>query len=210
MGRNMWLSRKHYKFTRRWFKNRNLETFRKFVHPEWAGKPVSYLEIGVFEGMSICWMLENVLTHPKSTAVGIDPWLITTKLSPDFMEGVRLRAMNNVSPWWEEGRCDLIQGNSCEVLRRMVRANGFRGITKDSVDLCMIDGDHNDYAVLDDARLCLQLVRPAGWLMFDDVENDVGKARHVKGGLELFKTEVGDRIEFVWKHRYMECWKRVR
>lgn len=196
-----------FQFTRRWFLNRNLATFREHVAPRWAGKQCLYLELGVFEAQSLVWMLQRVLTHPRSRAVGVDPWLMTTKLETDFMEAVRQRAVANTREWAD--RCRLIRGSSAEVLRRMCGRGGYAGIGKGTVDLCMIDGDHNELAVLDDARHCLELVRPGGWLLFDDVENDVEKRRHVKHGLTAFLDEAADRVRFLWKHRYVEAYERI-
>ena len=207
-------------FKRNWFRNRNRETFTQYVKPNWAGKPnITYLEIGVFEGASIVWMLENVLTHPSSRAVGIDPWLITTKLDQEYMDGVRFRAWDNTMRWRNEtvvgtegpdqlSRCFLQRGNSCEILRRMNSRGGYLGITKKSADICMIDGDHNAYAVLDDAMQVLSLMKTGGWVLFDDVENRVKKENHVKQGIELLQKEVGeDRLELVAKHRFMEIYE---
>jgi hypothetical protein len=213
-----------FQFTRNWFLNRNLPTFRKWVHPEWAGNPCTYLELGVFEGMSMVWMLQHVLTHSDCWAVGVDPWLMTRKLDEDVMEEVMTRACHNTKPWiyigYDDGTdfkanpdgcaCQLIRGNSAEVLRRMTGKRGCAGITKESVDLCMIDGNHNGPAVLDDARQCLKLMKKGGWLLFDDVENDKKKEHHVLEGLDWFKKESGDKIRFLWKHRYMEAYEVVK
>lgn len=198
-------------FTRNWFRNRNLETFRTFVHPMFSGKPTVYLEIGVFEGQSMVWMLQHVLTHKRSRAVGIDPWLMTTKLDSATMSAVKDRASNNTKPWRTTTPPKLIlqQGNSAEVLRLMC-SKGFAEITKDSVDVCMIDGDHNRDAALDDARHALQLIKVGGMLLFDDVENNVEKKDHVKHALEAFKEEAESKIEFVWKHKFVECYRRVK
>ena len=67
-----------FQYTRNWFCLRDLATFREYIMPQWKDKPIKYLEIGVFEGMSMVWMLHNVLTHPDSRAVGVDPWLMET------------------------------------------------------------------------------------------------------------------------------------
>lgn len=192
-------------WTRNWFRNRNLPTFREFVHPEWAGKPITYLELGVFEGMSLVWMMQHVLTHPDSRAVGVDPWLMTTKLDAAIMEGVRCRARHNLRPWWESGSCELVRGNSAEVLRKMC-GRGFLDITKESVDLCMVDGNHNALAVWDDCRLVYKLLRPGGWMLLDDVENDKPKQDHVKQGLGMFLNE--QPMQQVFKHRYMEVYRK--
>lgn len=193
-----------FEFTRNWFLNRNLPTFRRFVHPEWAGKSVTYLEIGVWEGMSLVWMMQHVLTHPDSKAVGVDPWLITTKVTEGAMNLVKVRAWNNLTPWID--RCTLQCGNSAEVLRRMVKRHGFLGIKRESVDLCMVDGNHNALGVWDDCRLVYQLLKPGGWMMLDDVENDKPKVDHVKEGLALWLSE--QPMKQVWKHRYMECYEK--
>ncbi len=202
-----------FKFTRGWFRARNLAAFREHVYPAWAGKPIAYLELGVFEGMSMAWMLQRVLTHPGSRAVGIDPWLMTEKLDSEFMEQVRSRAESNLSPWISEGRCCLQRANSAEALRKMFRRGGFlglgvgRGLRRP--DLAMIDGGHNALVVLDDARLVFRLLRPGGQIIFDDVENDIDKGPdHVKGGLAAF-LEGWPAVRLAWKSRYCECWEKL-
>lgn len=219
---------KRFEFTRGWFRARNLAAFREHVHPAWAGKPVVYLELGVFEGMSMVWMLQRVLTHPDSRAVGIDPWLMTEKLDAACMEQVRRRAEQNLLNWTAmttcstghnagnasaEGSCRLQQANSAEALRKMFRRGGFlglgigRGLRRP--DLSLIDGGHNALAVLDDARLVFRLLQPGGQMIFDDVENDIDKGPdHVKGGLAMFLADMPP-VKLVWKSRYCECWEKL-
>lgn len=202
-----------FQFTRRWFLNRNCDAFREVIVPEWAGKPIVYLEIGVFEGMSMVWMLQHVLTHPDARAIGVDPHLMTTKLSSETMEQVRARAHHNILPYrWNEAlkdRCQLIRGNSAEVLRLMLKnRHGYMGIKRESVDLCMVDGDHNELGVLDDCRLVWQLLKPGGWMICDDVENDKEKAHHVKQGLAMFLAEIPS-AELVAKKDYIECYRKT-
>lgn len=203
-----------FQFTRNWFCNRNLETFRELIHPEWNGKPIKYLEIGVFEGMSMTWMLQHVLTHPDARAVGVDPWLMTTKISEANMNQVMQRACGNTAPWTTthyglpEKKCKLIRGNSAEVLRLMLKnRHGYMGIKKETVDICMVDGDHNELGVLDDCRLVWQLLKPGGWMMLDDVENQLQKSHHVRSGLDMFLGE-NPELKMLWKHRYMECYHK--
>jgi len=197
-----------FQFTRNWFRQRNLDTFRKYVYPEWHGKNgISYLELGCFEGMSMVWMLQRILTGKDTRAIGIDPWLMTTKLDGDVMEAVRERAFHNTRHY---ENCTLIRGSSAEVLRRMCGFRyGYLGIRKNSVDICMIDGNHNELAVLDDARHVYELMKPGGWMLFDDVENDIPKVAHVKQGLQTFLSEIGDGIRFLWKDRFVEAYQKV-
>lgn len=193
-----------FQFTRNWFCNRNLPAFRELILPEWAGKPAKYLEIGVFEGMSMTWMLQRVLTHPDARAVGVDPWLMTTKIGPKEMEDIMHRAIENTSPWLD--RRTLIRGNSAEVLRLMLRnRHGYMGIKAEGVDICMVDGDHNALGVIDDCRLVWKLLKPGGWMICDDVENDKQKVHHVDEGLRVFLSETPS-AELVAKKDYIEIY----
>ena len=40
-----------------------------------VGVPTKLLEVGVWEGRSACWMLDNILTHPDSRYIGVDAWV---------------------------------------------------------------------------------------------------------------------------------------
>lgn len=194
-------------FSRNWFLNRNLKAFRELILPEWTGKPITYLEIGVFEGQSMTWMLQRVLTHRDARVVGIDPWLMTTKIGPEQMDEIRNSALWNLSPWGY--KCTLIRGNSAEVLRLMLKnRHGYMGIKRESVDLCMVDGDHNALGVLDDCRLVWKLLKPGGWMICDDVENDKKKVHHVKEGLQAFLEEA-EGIELVDKMDYVEIYRKA-
>jgi len=196
-----------FQWTRNWHRLRNLSTFRDFVYPQWHGKPITMLEIGCFEAQSTVWCMQYLLTHPDSRMVSCDPWLQTTKLSSEFMEDVMYRAVHNIEPYRD--RCQFVRGNSAEVLRRMIR-KGYAGITKKSVDLCMIDGGHHALGVLDDCRLCLKFVKSGGWMLLDDVENDKDKGLdHVKGGLSMFLEESGDKVKRVFKYKYMEGYEVI-
>jgi predicted O-methyltransferase YrrM len=193
-------------FTKSWFRRRNMRTFQTYVHPEFAGKPVIYLELGVFEGMSMCWMMRNVLTHPDSRAVGVDPWVMVTKIVEDEMEKVHERAIHNLSEWNDKVR--LIRGTSAEILRVMIGRRGYAGIARESVDISMVDGNHNALAVLDDARLVHKLLKPGGIMLFDDVVNKRTKIDHVREGVDMFVNEIGTGIEMIWKHNFMEAYRK--
>lgn len=216
-----------FQFTHHWFRNKNVETFRKFVLPVWQGKPIQYLELGVFEGESMVWMLQYVLTHPNSCAVGIDPWLTTVKLDGDKMGSVMFRAFHNTEPYRD--KCQLIRGNSSEVLRMMVAERGYRrrgeptgyaGIGIGVVDVCLVDGCHHSLGVLDDARLASRLLKPGGWMIFDDTETARGpsvkhnwlslppKRDHVREGIDLFLLEQNHLVRLVHKHKYIEIYEK--
>jgi predicted O-methyltransferase YrrM len=125
----------------------------------YKGKPgIHYLEIGVFEGQSFLWMLDNVLTHPTARAVGIDPFIDDYKFSPEktpykdvFLSNLRLSG--------SEGKASIRQGFSQIELRKL---------PLDSFDVIYVDGSHEAADVLEDAVLCWRLLREGGTLIFDD------------------------------------------
>jgi len=117
------------------------------------------------------------------------------------------RAHHNVSQLGKN--CTLLQCNSNVALFKMANRKGYAGFGRNSVDIAMIDGAHHDLLAWSDARMVLPLMKPGGWMLFDDVENDQSKGdRHVKAGIECFLKEHGSDVEFLWKHRYMECYRR--
>lgn len=116
------------------------------------------LEIGCYEGKATCWLLENILTHPKSTITCID----TFEGSDEHKEfgvkfgGVERTFHENTAPW--ENKVTTHKGRSDYILRRL--AGPF--------DLVYIDGSHRAPDVLTDAVLAWPLVAPGGIVVFDD------------------------------------------
>jgi hypothetical protein len=195
-------------FTRRWFRQRNMRTFIKYVYPEFADKPILYLEIGVFEGMSMAWMLQKVLTHPDSLAVGIDPWVAHARTKGNVMSQVKERAFSNLAPWLNSGKLALYNFSSNSILKDMTQSYCYL-FKPGEVDLCMVDGDHHAPAVLEDARYVLQLLKPGGVMLFDDVEGMKAKVGVVREGVDLFLAEAGDKVSLAWKEGHMECYRKV-
>ena len=62
---------KNYDFTRDYFTG-NIPSWMQILKP-WQGRPdIHYLEIGVSEGRSALWMLENILTHTTAKITLLD------------------------------------------------------------------------------------------------------------------------------------------
>lgn len=139
-----------YRFTYDWFTS-NIPVWKRVLSP-YAGRPgLHYLEVGVFEGRSAVWMLENVLTHPSSTLTGID--LFPGDLQDHYLANLRL------SGYAQKART--IKGRSQRELRRL---------EPDSYDIIYIDGGHTADMVLADAVLCWELLKTGGLLIFDDYQ----------------------------------------
>lgn len=203
--------------TRKWFSKRNLPTFREQVMPRYRDKPCVYFEIGVYEGLSARWMCDYVLTHPLSRMVAVDTWLMSPKRSNAEMEEVYQRAKYNLAPYLnattEDGhhKCQLIRAMSADAMAIICRKGGWGLAKRNSVDVLMVDGHHSEFAVVDDARHAIQLLKPGGLLIFDDVRNDKEKeAHHVYDGIQLFLKEAGHRVQLAFQGRYLDAYEKIQ
>ncbi len=122
----------------------------------YQGKPgLNYLEVGVYEGRSVIWMLENVLTDPSSTVTAIDLSRDLTEYSPEL----EARFLVNVKKAGAENRVTVIVGFSQEELRKL---------PLDHYDIIYIDGSHMGPDVLEDVLLSDRLLKEGGMLILDD------------------------------------------
>jgi predicted O-methyltransferase YrrM len=171
-----------YSFTEAWFGN-DFPAWERALTP-YRGRPgLRYLEVGVFEGGSVLWMLENVLTDPGSRATVIDP-----------LEGdLKSRFLSNLEKSGEERKVDVIVGFSQIELRKLPLA---------AYDVVYIDGSHTADDVLEDAVLAWRLVKPGGLLIFDDYEwagwrTPEPPARTPRPALTAFYTLYGRHFDAV-------------
>ncbi len=134
-----------------------------------SGRPdLTFLEIGSLEGMSACWFLKNVLTHPTSRLICIDLFLQTAELEdgPAFdtyidSEGRSTfeRFIYNIRLTDASNRVTVLQEASSVALRN---------VPLGSLDAAYVDGSHHATDVLQDAVLTWGLLKPGGIMLFDD------------------------------------------
>ncbi len=137
-----------YKFTHDWT-SRNIASWTKLMEP-WRGKPgVQYLEIGVFEGGSLFWMLENILTDPTAHATGID-------FFEDYYKDIYF---SNLRKSELSEKVTTLTGYSQVALRTL---------PLDTFDVIYVDGSHAKDDALEDAVLAWRLLKKDGLLIFDD------------------------------------------
>jgi precorrin-6B methylase 2 len=93
---------------------------------------------------------ENILTHPDSTAIGID--VFTNKEVTDrFFHNLEISGLKN--------RITILKGKS-QIMLRQIPVN--------SVDAIFIDGSHKTKDVLQDAVICWKILKVNGIMIFDD------------------------------------------
>ena len=141
------LGSKGYEFTQDWFSER-LDVWQKHILPL-RDRPLSYLEIGVFEGRSALWMLDNVLTHAQSRLTAVDV----------FDGELKARWLRNVERSGAASKVTTIVGPSQVELRKL---------PLDSFDIVYVDGSHTAEDVLADAVLAFAVLKQGGLLVFDD------------------------------------------
>ena len=116
----------------------------------YAGQPnLEYLEVGVYEGGSLLWMLEHILTDPTSHATALDL----------FCDDYKDAYLHNVELSGQRGRVTDVTGFSQLTLRPL---------PLDHYDIIYIDGSHDRPDVLEDAVLCWRLLKEGGIMIFDD------------------------------------------
>lgn len=145
-------------YTTNWFEARQ-RYFEKYLTPLAGRDYLNFLEVGVFEGRSVIWCLDNILTAEHSSIVCVDTFMG----SPEHehlgaeVEGLFDRFKQNVEPYKQ--KVITYPGSSYLMLRSLpLRA----------FDFVYIDGSHYSADVLEDAVLAWRNLRKGGIMAFDD------------------------------------------
>lgn len=170
-----------YDFSSDWFSS-HIPVWERLLAPYRGRAGLHYLEIGVYEGRSVVWMVENVLTHPSSRLVGIDIFAEP----PDLEE--RFRA--NLARSGFRGKSTVLKGPSQRMLRPL---------ELDSFDIIYIDGSHTLDDVLMDSTLSWDLLKREGLLIQDDYawKYDLANDLRPKGAVDAFVHAFWRELEVV-------------
>lgn len=127
--------------------------FWKLHLNELCGQPnLRFLEIGSYEGRSAIWMLSNILTHPSSRIDCVDSFY-------NFPDNYEQRFDYNILLSGFSKKVAKFKGDSKVLLRELPMS---------TYDCIFIDGGHTSVDVIQDAVLSFLLLRPNGFLIFDD------------------------------------------
>ena len=159
-------------------------------HTIWAkilaplqGRPhLRYLEIGVCEGGSLLWMLENVLTHPTARATGVD--IFPGDSEKIFRYNLKLSGFAD--------KVAVMKGFSRDRLKEL---------PKESFDVIYIDGSHMAKDVMRDAVLSWELLKIQGLLIFDDYQYnlDLPAQFRPRTAIDAFLDSYGPSLEVVYR-----------
>jgi hypothetical protein len=174
-------------------------TCRRYLVPEFVGRPVRMLEIGVFEGRAMAWAFENFLQHPQSSYLGCDVWNwpgFTT--DQETWQQVESSAKLNAIAVGD-GRAILIKGS---VRDAVATDDG-------SFDFVYVDGDHTEESCLNDSLTAFDVLRPGGYILWDDVGTEADRPwPGVQAGLDRFWSRFGGRLDVI--HRGYQLLARKR
>ncbi len=145
-----------------------------------AGRPgLRYLEIGVFEGRTLLWMFDHVLTDPGCRAVAVDP----------FDRPTKERFIRNLLCTGRSEQVELLAEPSARALRTL---------PVESFDAIYVDGSHETPDVLTDAVLAWGLLKPGGLMAFDDYRYLADKApplRRPQMAIDMFLHVFQDTLD---------------
>lgn len=169
--------KKDYIFSTNWF-TPHIPHWSRILE-DYKNKPdVHYLEVGVYEGRALLWMLENVLTHSTADATIID--IFPDDLEERFLKNLELSGFSD--------KVTVIKGSSQIELKNLAPG---------TFDIIYIDGDHSAPAVLTDAVLSWLLLKEGGILIFDDYKYKLQVSSPAKRPLISVEAFVGCFNEYV-------------
>lgn len=137
------------------------------------GQPIAILEIGVWEGESTCWLLDNILTHPDARIVTVDPFEYvrnpSTSEEKEELEQYAKGNFNHASNIVER----FFDNVGLENAKKLAHFHQFSDdffSTRDlaAFDVAIVDGAHNAFQVAKDLLNCWEFLKPNGILIADD------------------------------------------
>jgi predicted O-methyltransferase YrrM len=153
-------------------------------------RPMTFVEIGSYEGSSAFWVMNNLLTSPESRLVCIDAWV-----DPDG-DARYAKFLQNIGELPGRERIEVIRDWSHVALRGLL-ARGFK------TDCLYIDGGHDAPTVLRDLVTGFDLVKPGGVVICDDYLWDDARfgANHTLGrpkiAIDAFTTIFAKKLRIV-------------
>ena len=140
------------------------------------GQPVKALEVGCYQGMSSCWLLDNILTNQASSLTCID-----RQFDPNFKK--------NIIKTKAESRVTFLEGKTHEQMA---------DLPPESFDLINLQDrckltNHSEK----NAQLSWQLVKPGGFVIFSYYgwRNPKNPDQNPKVGIDRFLLPIKDK----WK-----------
>lgn len=134
-----------------------------------AAKPKTIVEIGVWAGKSLIPMAYILKQNGKGKIYGIDPWDPDASIQGLMHESAREFWRIADHDFILERLCGQIKEFGLENYVELIRATSIDAPPIQDIDLLHIDGNHSDETSYIDVTKWVPLVRPGGWIVFDDI-----------------------------------------
>lgn len=170
-----------YRHTHTWFVNS--EIHRYLLNHCSKFQKLAILEIGAFEGLSTCCFSDNLLHHPESFLVTVDPFLLedtTTSLTDDTETIFR----HNLSQSKNLEKCQ----------HRKMRSQDFFPQNDCKFDLIYVDGSHLIDDLLHDMNASFKVLHSGGIMWMDDYH----KSGEIKEAMDKWFRE--NNGSFIFLH----------
>ena len=169
---------KDYQFTQDWFTH-NIPIWQRHLQEFTGIADFQVVEIGSFQGMSACWLLDNILTNPTAKITCVDLYFQQHFKGNIVKTGVADRVIE-------------LEGYSQDLLINLAT---------EYYDVAYIDGCHKPTSALQDAILSWRLVKVGGLMIFDDYEFTFPDSpeQDTKIGIDVFLEMFGSQLEVVHK-----------
>ena len=180
-------------------------------------KPKTFLEIGVFQGVTaknVCKLLNEIhgnnftyigLDLFEETNIGVDEIVPEQKISNPFKK-FYFKYIIKQNPYSEDAVKDflkefknnihLIKGNSNKILKE---------IETSKIDFVFLDGGHDFNTVKNDLNYCRNIILNGGIIFCDDY--DLSFAPGVKKAIDEFVEENKFSCEILWNYRFAKIKK---
>ena len=173
----------------------NIPIWKKYLQPLANSPGINILEIGCFEGMASCWLLDNILTHDSARITCIDNFegvWENQKNDPIANKTVEEQFDFNIAISGSAHKVQKLVGLSQEVMR---------SLPLDSYHAAYIDGSHKASDVMEDAVICWRLVKAGGLIIFDDY-NFVFRDRpswNTRVGIDAFLSVMQEKTQIIYR-----------
>ncbi len=182
--------RNGYVFTHDYF-SANIAAWTDWFARLILAAPIKCLEIGSWQGGSATWLLDKVVGPRGGSLTCIDTFEGSSEHA-DVLAGLGQSLEQifdaNIARTGHAGQCQKLVGASQDVL----------GWLRDErFDFVYVDGAHEAKYVIQDAVLCWPLVRPGGFLLFDDTHYTFADRpeQNTETAISAFRGWFADELE---------------
>lgn len=180
-------------FRTKWFDEKNRALWDDHLVAAFDSPIERYLEIGVGEGHSMRWVLENL---KPTEAIGIDPYIPKKRKEAHAYVRHERNMEANLAEWIENGTLTLIRKQSIDVLPKWLHSDLSDG---EKFDLIYVDGDHQCFPCLMDCVLCWPFVRVGGIMIMDDYDRRYQRGWPMtREAIDAFLNGAEKQYDLVW------------